>query len=364
MYINKRKVTIGLIKNLLPGKYYDDIFINKLLLRQNLKILNLNQMLWCSIHGFLPHEYKLYDLENNDYKSYVPSRNNFQKRQLNGSYNAILANKIIFEKHIKIVISGIDKLHVVESIGYIEDGVLKSLNSKVVNSDFTSLVPFLEKNDLVMKQVSGDGGAGLLLIRKEDDHFIFENKKVTWNELVEKIRNLNDYLIQERFKQKGFSNDIYTDSVNTIRVATMIDPVTHKPFIAYAFHRFGLPKSGIADNVSQGGLFSLIGVDDGRMSMLVDYTISGEKTHFEFHPATSKKVYNELVPNWNTLTNRVLEMAGRMPYLKYVGWDVVLSDDEYYILEGNVSPGIGFQMLKPMKDFPEAWSFFKHYKYV
>ncbi len=364
MIISKRKLTIDLIRRFLPSKYYDDIFINKLLLRQNLKILNLNQMLWCSIHGFLPYEYKLYDLKNNDYRSYVPSRNNFQKRLLNGSYNAILANKILFEKHIKIVIRGIDKLHVVESIGYIENGYLKSLNKDIVNGDFTSLIPFLEKNDLVMKPVSGDGGVGLLLIRKEDDHYLFENTKVSWNELVEKIRNLNDYLIQERFIQKGFSNDIYSDSVNTIRVATMIDPVSHKPFVAYAFHRFGLPKSGIADNVNQGGLFSLIEVNDGRLSMLVDYTISGEKKYFESHPVTSKKVFNELVPNWNTLTNRVLEMAGRMPYLKYVGWDVVLSDDQFYILEGNVAPGIGFQILKPMKDFPEAWSFFKHYKYV
>ena len=364
MNLTKRQVTLSLIKNLLPRKYYDEIFFNKLLFRKNLKILNLYEILWCAIHGFLPHEYKLYELKKNDFRSYVSSRANFQKRILNGSYNAILANKILFEKHIKLIIKEIDGLHVVESIGYIEGGYLQSLNKNIINGDFTSLQIFLERTDLILKPISGDGGMGLILISKKNDHYMLNNKIVTWNEIVEKVGSLNDYLIQERISQQGFSNEIYPPTVNTIRIATMIDPFTQKPFIPYSFHRFGLPVSGIADNVNQGGLFSLINVADGKLSMLVDYSVSGTKENFENHPVTLKKVVNEQIPHWKKLTERIIEMAGRMPYLKYVGWDIVLSDNEFYILEGNVSPGIGFQMMKPMKEFPEAWSFFKHYKFV
>jgi hypothetical protein len=360
------RIVFSLCKFIFPGKYFDDIFIAKVFTQDNLKVRNLRKTLWCFAHGFLPYEYNWYDLATNDYRNYVPTRNNYQNRSLNGAYNAILGNKLLFEKHLKATIRGIDGLHVVESIGLIEEGFLYSLNNDLLQGDFTSLIQILDKNDLVLKPLSEDGGVGVFLIRKIDDHYFINNIKAGWEEVLDRLGNLDGYLIQVKFAQRGFSNMIYSGSVNTMRIATMIDPVTHNPFIAYAVHRFGSASSVFMDNVNQGGITALINLDDGRLGKGLRCSFSEPaKEVFESHPSSSMPIFNEKVPDWVNLKNRITLMAGRMPYLKYAGWDIILSDGELFVLEGNVSPGLGLiQMFKPMSEFPEAWNFFKHYKFV
>jgi hypothetical protein len=360
------RLFFSLCRLILPGKYYDDIFLSKVFTRNNLKLGNLRKTLWCFARGFLPYEYFWYDLATNDYRAYVPTRTSYQKRGLNGNYNAILGNKILFEKHLKTIISNIDGLHVVESIGWIEKGFLYSLNNDLIQGDFDSLIRILDKNDLVLKPVSADGGVGVFILRKIDDHFLIDNTKAGWEEVVDKLRDLDGYLIQEKFIQKGFSKKIYPGSVNTMRIATMIDPVTNNPFIAYAVHRFGSASSVFMDNVNQGGITAMINLDDGRLGKGLRCSFTeARKEIFEFHPSSSMPIFNEDVPDWANLKNRITLMAGRMPYLKYVGWDFILSEGELFVLEGNVAPGLGLiQMFKSMSEFPEAWNFFKHYKFV
>jgi len=358
-------VLIAMCKIIMPEKYFDSIYLPEFLYSKDLNKLKLREKIRCFKHGFLPYQYIWYDLANNDYRNYVPARNNYRKRTLNGSFNAILSNKILFEKHIKTIINGIEKLNVVESIGFIEKGYLKSLKKEIVQGNFSSLLSYLERNDLLLKPISGDGGKGIMLIKKKNDHFLIDNKKTDWDELVVTLKKLDDYLIQEKFIQKGFANDIYTESVNSMRIATMIDPVTEQPFIAYAVHRFGSLQSGSIDNISRGGIGALIDLGDGLLSHGLHFSEGCKKEIYNAHPVSANPICNKKIPDWENLTKRLLEMAGRMPYLKYVGWDIILSDDELFVLEGNVSPHLDLvQMFRPIKEFPAAWNFFKHYKYI
>jgi len=358
-------VFIALCKIFMPKQYFDSIYLPEFLYPNELNKLKLKEKIRCFRHGFLPYEYIWYDLAINDHRNYVPARNNYHKRTLNGSFNAILSNKILFEKHIKTIINGLDKLHVVESVGFIEKGYLKSLKKEIVQGNFLSLLPYLERNDLLLKPISGDGGKGIMLIKKKDDLFLVDNKKIDWDKLVDTLRNLDDYLIQEKIIQKGFANKIYAGSVNSMRIATMIDPDTKQPFIAYAVHRFGSQQSGDIDNISRGGMGAIIDLDDGILSHGIRFSASGEKEIYKVHPVSLNPICNEKIPDWENLVRRILEMARRMPYLKYVGWDIILSNDELFVLEGNVSPHLGLvQMFRPIKEFPLAWNFYKHYKYI
>ncbi|MBE0678944.1 MAG: hypothetical protein IH592_09290, partial [Bacteroidales bacterium] len=165
--------------------------------------------------------------------------------------------------------------------------------------------------------------------------------------------------------QKGLAGEINPGSVNTMRIGTMIDPESGKPFIAYAVHRFGSHKSGFADNVGLGGITARIDMEVGSLSKAHYYTKKGQMEIFEIHPVSNAMIYNRQIPEWGSVKKRILSMAGRMPYLKYVGWDFVLSDDELYVLEGNVAPGLGLvQMYEPLKNNPRAWNFFRHHEYI
>ncbi len=353
------------VRTFLPAKYYDSIFMSDFINSVDFKMLNLRKTMRSFKLGFLPFEYLWFGLEHNNPEEYLPTRNNYQKRSINGRYNAILANKLIFEKHIASVINGIDKLHVVDSLGYIEKGCLYPLCDLISFRDFDSLLSLLKKNDLILKQITGDGGIGLICIESTDGNLHLNGKRVDRDFLMEYLRKLDNYLIQKRLIQKGLAGEINPGSVNTMRIGTMIDPESGKPFIAYAVHRFGSHKSGFVDNVGLGGITARIDMEDGSLSMAHFYTKKGQMEIFEAHPVSNAMIYNQQIPEWGSVKERILEMAGRMLYLKYVGWDFVLSDDELYVLEGNVAPGLGLvQMYDPMKHFTQAWSFFRHYGYI
>ena len=298
------KVFFSFCRILLTKDRFDEVYISAFLYSKNLKGLKLSKKIWCFFHGFLPFEYVWYDLKNNDFRNYIPARNNYMRRFLNGSFNAILANKLIFEKHLKTVISGIDKLQVVESIGFIEDGCLKSLHKNIVNGDFLSLIPFLENSDLILKPTIGDGGVGLFIIKKENSLFSINYKAVGLEELVSEFKKLGHYLIQERIKQKGFSSIIYPGSVNTMRIGTMIDPVTQKPFIGYAFHRFGSNLTGFMDNIDQGGISAMIDIESGKLGKGHYFSLTGDRETYETHPISLRPIYNEQIPGWGDLKSK------------------------------------------------------------
>ena len=54
-----------------------------------------------------------------------------------------------------------------------------------------------------------------------------------------------------------------------------------------------------------------------------------------------------------------------MPYFKHVGWDIIYSNGELYVLEGNIGPGVNLiQIHQPLCEITQAWNFYKHYKFV
>lgn len=326
--------------------------------------LKLKKILWCFKKGFLPKEYYAYNLSCNDYSLYLPRYNNIKKASINGEFNHLLGNKILFEKHLKSITCDIEHLHVIENIGYIEKGHLMSLNENLNAGDYKSLTAFLEKSDLILKPIFGSRGRGILLLQKDEGTYLLDNDKITWDELISKLKTLDNYLIQERFVQKGFSNNIYPGSLNTMRVCTMVDPVTEKAFVSFAVHRFGSPESGYTDNFSQGGISAQID-SDGTLSRGLALNKQGEVTVFESHPLSKKPIQNEKIPNWKSITGSLIEMVRRMPYLKNIGWDVILSNGEIYILEGNIGADFDLiQVHKPLKEIPSAWKFLKQYNFV
>ena len=358
------KIFWKILKVFLPKKsilrtFSGEFFSNSYLLK-----LNIRQIIWCYLNGFLPKEYFVYNLSCNDYRKYLPQLNNIRKASINGQFGHVLGNKIMFERQIKSVIENIGHLNVIDNIGYIDDSTLKSFHKDLKTGNFNSLIDFLEKKDLILKPISGSKGSGVLLLQKKDQNYLLNNIEMNWAEIVVKLSSLNDYLIQERFVQVGFSHDIYPVSLNTIRICTMIDPENNQPFIAYAIHRFGSQDSGYTDNFSTGGISARIGLD-GKLSKGKSVDKEGKIHTFEFHPLSNKRIFNEQIPAWENITWSLLEMIRRMPYLKHVGWDVIFSNGEIYILECNIGPGVNLiQIHQPLSEITQAWKFYKVYGFI
>ena len=101
----------------------------------------------------------------------------------------------------------------------------------------------------------------------------------------------------------------------------------------------GISSTYPIDNVSQGGLFAFIDVETGILQEAHQIEHPGKIKKVKFHPESSAQIYGAQVPNWNLIKNSILKTAELVsPLIKIVGWDVVVTNDGFVVIEGNNGP--------------------------
>lgn len=122
-------------------------------------------------------------------------------------------------------------------------------------------------------------------------------------------------------------------SVNTIRVHTILDK-NGKGHILSCVLRAGVGDS-IVDNYCSGGVIypvdKELGIVDGR-------GISRVGNGNVIHPGTDIVMLGYQIPNWQTLKSEIVKAAERLPGLRFVGWDVVITSEGIALIEGNHNP--------------------------
>lgn len=142
-------------------------------------------------------------------------------------------------------------------------------------------------------------------------------------------------LVEERVRQHHEMDEFYDNSVNTVRLFTLLD---NDEFVVFAsFVRIGANGS-IADNLIAGGVGCGVDVETGA---ICTPAIDHEGKIFETHPNSGKRFEGFKIPHWD-LALEVAERALRKnPDLNYIGWDIAIREDDVVIIEGNSCPDIG-----------------------
>lgn len=144
------------------------------------------------------------------------------------------------------------------------------------------------------------------------------------------MQNCHSWIIEELIVQSKEMAAFNPDSVNSVRVPTYR---TKDGIEIYGcFMRTGR-KGSVVDNAGAGGIFMKIDDEEGIVSS-DGYTEHGEK--YISHPDSNVKFKGFQVPHWKEL----LELAIRchkdlQPQHKYVGWDFVLTNNGWVLMEGN-----------------------------
>lgn len=127
-------------------------------------------------------------------------------------------------------------------------------------------------------------------------------------------------------------------SVNTIRVATMVD-TQGTPHILTAALRCGVGDS-VVDNFSTGGVGYPINLELG---IIEAYGVQVTRRHVPvyIHPCTNIVMVGRKIPFWKESLDLVNKAASMLPQLRYVGWDVAITSEGPLLIEGNPSPGFG-----------------------
>lgn len=273
---------------------------------------------------------------------------------------SILNDKVNFE-----TIVG-DLVNVPKNISVINNGVIKPLNDNYPNS-FETLLEYSLEKELVLKPIDGNKGRGIIFFSAKENGVLINNSMKSLEEAEYDITKLNNYLVVEKIKQANYSEKIFPKTANTIRLLVMEDPDSnYKPFIARAVHRFGRVSTIPADNWSRGGLSAPINLETGRMGLGIMHPkhTNGELKYYKNHPDTEERIEGVNIPFWDEIKKVALDLTQQLN-IKYVGWDILVTDNSFYFIEGNCNSDLDLiQVHEPLLIDSRVKRFLKANQYL
>lgn len=307
--------------------------------------------------GFFSWHYTLYDLKNNDIKYYLSEYKRRKTRFINRKAAYILSDKLICDQILR------QYVRTANIYGIIFKGIIYSIHNNVPMTSIKDIMAYLENiGPLVLKPNSGtDGGKGVIVVQIINGTIISNGREVNMDEFTQLIESLNSYIICEYIKQGKYGDSLFSETVNSIRILTMLSPEDNKPFIGATVQRIGTKESSPVDNWAAGGLSAYIDIATGVLSEAVSFK-DGVLRYHETHPDTGKQIKGISVPNWEGVKNKILYLASKLPYLPYIAWDVVLLDDEILVIEANNCSDVSFlQAQEPLLKDEKVRRFYEYH---
>lgn len=139
----------------------------------------------------------------------------------------------------------------------------------------------------------------------------------------------HSWILEELISQTDVMATFNPDSVNSVRIPTFRTNDGIKIF--GCFMRTGR-RGSVVDNAGAGGIFMKINDATGVISS-DGYTEKGES--YIRHPDSKILFKGFQIPQWNELKDLAVKCHQELPQHKYIGWDFVLTDDGWVLMEGN-----------------------------
>lgn len=314
--------------------YMAQVFLDTM--KEDLKNNNTTfvQKVWAYKRGFFSDKIESYNLNDDNYKSYLSDFEYLKMYPLNNQYKMWIDDKLTT----KYILSSKFKDIMPEYYYEInEKGKIIKLTDCPLKyeTEIEDIIQLLkDKKALAVKLIAGSLGKGFYKCIYQNNNFFVNDEKIDKNQLKELLSKLKGYIITEFLTPNEELAKIYPHTANSLRVM-LINPDGDNPIIPNAFIRFGRSNIGPIDNASSGGIFAIVDVDTGEYSkgkILNKQTNKLEK--MEVHPDTNIKI-NGTLPYWEDIKNKLYEMSRYIPQLSYLGLDVVITNEGFKILEIN-----------------------------
>jgi len=344
-------------------QYYRQLYLGKALLKKeksNPIDIHFSDRVKSLMNGFTSESYVMYNLDQNDPSLYVTDYQQMKTGKINGDHAYVLNNKVVFEQINK------DNIHIPQTIVVIVKGELMSNRHDI--TDVQQLIKYMKAsgNDkVIMKPISDSRGTGIKKLELKENELYIDDSMVSVQDLGTFLSELDGYFISEYLKQSDFALSLYSETINSLRILTMIEPDTNEPFIARAVQRIGTKDSYPTDNFHRGGLSAEIDIETGVLGKAATIPKVGNLDWVSNHPDTQNRIEGATIPDWEEIKKGVLYLAKKNPSLKYVGWDIVLSDHGISILEGNSWADVNvFQIHRPMLTDERIAHFYKKHHII
>ncbi len=179
------------------------------------------------------------------------------------------------------------------------------------------------RDEIICKPLEGSSGQGIVKYTKKD-----------WQDLSAfqaRLAESGSVILEETVRQHHAMASLCPTSVNTVRVATLLGD--KQEGIVYAFVRIGNGK--VMDNVDCGGMAARVSLESG----VIETAAADKQGHvYDVHPMTGTAIRGFQIPYWKEIRAMCLEAMRVIPQLRFVAWDVAVTEDGPLFIEGNSFP--------------------------
>lgn len=200
--------------------------------------------------------------------------------------------------------------------------------------DFSAFEAFVQgKEAFFAKPYVGESGKGIEKIQTAN----FADIKALYTYVKDPRKNFG--LIEEVIVQHKAAAAIYPCSLNCLRIVTLVEKGV--PHILYAVFKMG-NNGNFVDNLENGGIACSFDLETGKIngpghtSALINY---------DKHPYTGVSFVGYSLPYMEQIKALVKKAALVVPQIRYVGWDVCITENGPAIVEGNDYPAYDFPQL-------------------
>lgn len=198
------------------------------------------------------------------------------------------------------------------------------VNGIFYNSDLTPLAEshvsrhlFSDTDRILFKVDSSLRGQGIFFFDKE-----------TFD--IDKLKSLGNGVFQSYIVQHEVFSNIISSSVATMRMTTVIDN-SGNPSLRACYLRLGYMNDTHVTALQ--GVRIPININTGNLS---DTGFLADLSPVDRHPDTNARFSGLEVPEFSKCVATVLELHGKFPYARCVGWDITVDrDNDVKVMEWN-----------------------------
>ena len=267
--------------------------------------------------GFLPTSHVLYELDRTDPRNYLSDRQRERTHRLNGPSGGVLDDKLAM--YLLLATAGAP---IPEVFGVTVGDRAAPLGGTARPADAWLAELVAARGRVVRKPLRGRHGGDFRVV----------------GAAPAATASTGTDIVTAYVEQAAEIGRVYPDTTNAIRVLTMHDD--DGAFVAAASQRFGTSSSRPVDNFEDGGLTAPVDLVTGTLGAGVSFGRDAVRRLHASHPDTGERIDGMTVPNWTQLRDGIVAIAGRLSMLRYVGWDVAVTDSGFVVLEGNRSPSV------------------------
>jgi len=285
--------------------------------RLRLPSIIYNALLKYPLMGFLPSEFFMYNLREHSYKDYLTYFSFFKILRKNREKPFLLEDKLRFKLYVR------DKIRTAQLVATYD-----SHNKKI--TPYAN--PKTEK--VVIKPFRSAGGKGVKVVRSNEYPLVLKGYT-------------SDCLVEDFIEQHHFLNEIFSDSLNTLRILTM--KKDDEIVVIKAVLKVGRSRTHHLDHMARGGICINI---DMKSGMLVNGLSNYKHGHLEYvrHPETNYEFYQKTIPFFEETKELAKKAHGLFPMHHLIGWDIAITETGPCVVEGNRIPDLFIiQIFHPLK---------------